>query len=276
MEETDRGSYLLWCYDYPFAYAPRAGWGSAQAQAVGVQLLLRASELKDASYSAPVERLLRAFDVPIEDGGLLDNSDSQVPWFEKFASLDSQRPKVLNGMLFALLGLHDVAQRTGLESARRQFDVGLRSLLRVIDRYDLGNWSAYDIQGKPASEHYHRIHVQQLDLLSRIDGDPRLAQWRDRFASYEAPPRSRHDSIKSEVDKLQREQDKLKSQLRAVRNSFSYRLGSMLVDAVASPGRNTVLLPYRALRLCAIQLRKRRTRKRKANPPSASYTPSSV
>ena len=51
----------------------------------------------------------------------------------------------------------------------------------------------------------------------------------------------------------------LPSQLSAVRNSFSYRLGNMLVQAVVSPGRNTVLLPYRLLCLCGTEFKKRKT-----------------
>lgn len=55
------------------------------------------------------------------------------------------------------------------------------------------------------------------------------------------------------------ERDKLKGQLRAVRNSFSFRLGNMLVQAVYRPGRNTILLPYRLIRLFVMGLKKRKT-----------------
>jgi hypothetical protein len=253
----DRGSYLLWCYDYPAYYRVQAGWGSAQAQAVGLQLLLRASELEGDTYLEPVEGLLRAFDVPIEDGGLLDNSNPQAPWFEKFAHPESQRPKVLNGMLFTLLGLNDIANRTGLETAKRLYKVGLWSVLQLMDRYDLEDWSAYDIQGKPASVHYHHIHVKQLDRLFRIEGNIRLAEWRDKFASYQSPPRPKHDELQTEVNNLQKERDKLKNQIQAIKDSFSFRLGNMLVYAVCRPGRNTILLPCWLLRLTRGALRRR-------------------
>ena len=38
--------------------------------------------------------------------------------------------------------------------------------------------------------------------------------------------------------------------VKALRESFSFRLGHMIVQAIASPGWNTVLLPYRLARLC--------------------------
>lgn len=45
---------------------------------------------------------------------------------------------------------------------------------------------------------------------------------------------------------------------QAIKNSFSYRLGNMLVQAVCKPGRNTILLPCRMLRLCIAEFKKRR------------------
>ena len=48
-------------------------------------------------------------------------------------------------------------------------------------------------------------------------------------------------------------------ELEAVKNSFSYRLGNMLVQAIYRPGRNTILLPYHLIRLCVMEFRKRKT-----------------
>ncbi len=45
-----------------------------------------------------------------------------------------------------------------------------------------------------------------------------------------------------------------------VLNSFAYRLGDTLVQAVRKPGRNTLWLPYRLFRLCAAGLRRRMAR----------------
>ena len=61
------------------------------------------------------------------------------------------------------------------------------------------------------------------------------------------------------VEKALTEQDKLKSEIRAVKDSFSYRLGNILVQAVYRPGRNTILLPYRLIRLCVMEFKKRKT-----------------
>lgn len=60
----------------------------------------------------------------------------------------------------------------------------------------------------------------------------------------------------SSVRKVLVDQTMLDSQLRAVKNSFSYRLGNMLVRAVCKPGRNTILLPYRLIQLARETLRR--------------------
>jgi 2-polyprenyl-3-methyl-5-hydroxy-6-metoxy-1,4-benzoquinol methylase len=51
-----------------------------------------------------------------------------------------------------------------------------------------------------------------------------------------------------------------KRKLQAIRNSFSFQLGNMLVKAAYKPGRNTVLLPYRLTRICCEEFKKRKTR----------------
>jgi len=63
----------------------------------------------------------------------------------------------------------------------------------------------------------------------------------------------------AQLKSLRAERDKLKQELSEVKGSFSYRLGNMLVEALAKPGRNTILLPYRLARLGMAGLKKRRS-----------------
>jgi hypothetical protein len=182
---ADRGNFGVWIYPYPFSYNTRPGWRSAQTQAVGLQLLLRQYALTDDSrYLIHFDRLLNAFDVKVEDGGLLDIDSAGIPWFEKFADANNLRPRILNGMLFALIGLHDVSA-AHFSKARVIFDKGIESVLNSLTRYDLGDWSSYDILGKRSSLHYHKIHIAQLDLLFRATSHEKLKQIRDRFHGYQ-------------------------------------------------------------------------------------------
>ena len=60
-----------------------------------------------------------------------------------------------------------------------------------------------------------------------------------------------------ETTRLRTELTKEQRTLQAVRASLSFQLGSMLIQAVRKPGRNTVLLPYRVFRLGIRALRKK-------------------
>lgn len=57
------------------------------------------------------------------------------------------------------------------------------------------------------------------------------------------------NTTKADLDITKKEVSRLQAELGAVRSSFSFQLGSMLVQAVRKPGRSTILLPYRVLRL---------------------------
>lgn len=72
--------------------------------------------------------------------------------------------------------------------------------------------------------------------------------------------------------KVLAERDNLKNQLRVVKDSFSYQLGAILIQAVTNPGRNTILLPYRLIRLGVMEFRKRKTMVTRDTAVSNKYT----
>ncbi len=181
-----RDGFRVWVYTYPFSYDTGPGWRSAHAQAVGAQLLARAAEVSgDAAYAAPLDDLLAAFPVDVASGGLSTRTAAGNLWFEKMADPGNQQPKVLNGLLFAVLGLLDVGTRAASPVAAELAASGMAAALELMPRFDLGDWSAYDIHGRRASRHYHAIHVRQLAILSRVD--PAFAPWRARFEAQAQP-----------------------------------------------------------------------------------------
>ena len=61
-----------------------------------------------------------------------------------------------------------------------------------------------------------------------------------------------------EVSRVAAELELLRSEVDQLRHSFSYQLGRLLVQAVAKPGRNTVLLPHKLLCLTRLAVSTRR------------------
>ena len=178
-------TYALWIYSYQMSYDTKSGWGSSHAQAAGLQLLSRSYLLKRRQrYLKHIDKLLYAYKIPLNEGGLLDTVEKNIIWYEKFADPTNQKPKVLNGMFFALLGLHDVATQQNHPLAQELYQAGLESSLKMIHQFDLGDWSAYDIHQRRASDHYHQIHINQLQRLYDIELNDRILYWRDRFQNY--------------------------------------------------------------------------------------------
>ena len=64
----------------------------------------------------------------------------------------------------------------------------MESLLTLIDRYDTGHWSRYDLYPHPitnvASGAYHLLHENQLSVLARQTGEAAFERASTRFAAY--------------------------------------------------------------------------------------------
>jgi hypothetical protein len=95
---------------------------------------------------------------------------------------------VLNGWIYALWGVRDVA--VGLRSAEAAdlFDESVQALLATLDEYDTGWWSRYSLWagGRDlAKPFYHRIHVTQLEALHVLTGFPELAAAARRWRGYD-------------------------------------------------------------------------------------------
>ena len=177
--------FCVWKHPYAMSYNTSPGWRSAHSQAVGMQLLSRTAEITNNNYyNTFYDDLIQAYFVAIEDGGLLDRNIPGVTWYEKFADPDNKRPKILNGMLFTIIGLLDIANRNNKSRASELAHDGIESVFKLLPKFDLGDWSAYDIYGKRASNHYHQIHIKLLDKLFNITDQIDFANWRDRFISY--------------------------------------------------------------------------------------------
>lgn len=61
---------------------------------------------------------------------------------------------------------------------------GLEMLLSLMPRFDLGDWSACNIDGSRASPEQHAVHIRLLAQLARQTSDQRVLGWHDRFVEY--------------------------------------------------------------------------------------------
>jgi heparosan-N-sulfate-glucuronate 5-epimerase len=188
------GNSSLWAYEADLPkYGIRAPWYSAMAQgqiaSVFARVASRTGHPADADLAiSAIQPLLR----PTKP--CLVASTPEGPVLEE---APSDRPsRILNGWIFALVGLRDVGEGLHDASAEHAFGEGIATLERALPLYDVGWWSRYSLYPHRlvdlAKPFYHRLHVAQLDALYRLTGIDAFAETSGRWASYDRLlPRSR-------------------------------------------------------------------------------------
>ena len=179
-----------WIYDYDLNfYGPAAPWISGMAQAQGISLLLRVHQL-NATERVPeiTHQAFQAFLRPTAEGGVVSHFSDGSLIFEEFPT--DPPSHVLNGHIFALLGIHDYAAYWQKEAALELFDVAVVGLERNLNLYDTGCWNLYDLHPsrRLASPMYVKVHIQLLRLLADLTSDVLFAETSEKWSAYLRDP----------------------------------------------------------------------------------------
>ena len=168
---------------YPWLRGP---WISALASGNAISALLRGwQQFGDERYRTAAATAYEALHAP-RPGLALVIEDGEDLWYEEYPAEPPLH--VLNGHVYALLGVLDHARVSGDRLAEQRWQRGAATVLRHLPRFDLGYWSAYDLRKRePASLHYQRnIHVPQLRILAALTGDDRFEAAADRWEAQAA------------------------------------------------------------------------------------------
>lgn len=186
---VSHGGYAIleYRFDWP-TYNMTSPWRSGMAQGRALKVLIRAHNISnDNMYLDTAKRLLNSFFVEIENGGVTYMTPEDGWWYEEYADEGGIEPRVLNGMMYALLGINEYYDYTGDPDAEHLFDQGIIALEGSLADYDANGYSYYDILGNP-SMGYHVTHIQQLNDLYEITNIEIFKDYRDRWQSYEGLP----------------------------------------------------------------------------------------
>jgi heparosan-N-sulfate-glucuronate 5-epimerase len=182
----------LWQYNFDWGDL-KAPWISCMSQGEGISVLVRAFYLSgQVGYKQQAHRALEPLCLAIEEGGVRSTIEGQWPFLEEYPS--AKPVHVLNGYLYALIGLYDF---TKIDEAVAE-KVGFRSLVETlrykIKDWDVGYWSAYDLGESTSAVHnavtvsYHRLHIAQLKFLGSVTHTPELLDIAKRWETYLANP----------------------------------------------------------------------------------------
>lgn len=175
-----------WIYDYGIDfYGPEAPWISGMAQGQALSLLLRCHQFqKIENFLKLSERAFNAFLHPVREGGVVSSFPDSSLIFEEYPT--NPPSQVLNGHMFALLGIHDYAEYWDKSEARDLFKFAVEGLCKNLNRYDTGYWNFYDQHPsrRLASAMYIKVHVQLLSILYEISGEQTLLTFVNKWQSY--------------------------------------------------------------------------------------------
>jgi heparosan-N-sulfate-glucuronate 5-epimerase len=186
LEAQDRNGSWYHHAPFPHTFTLRPPWASGITQGQAASLFTRlyletgTERLGEAALLA-----LAPLTTPQRDGGV-GGELGGLPWPEEYPT--SPQSHVLNGAIFALWGMRDVAVGLGNEAASHNFQEGIDSLLANLDRYDTGSWSLYSLYPHPilnrASSFYHDLHVNQFAAMQQFAPHPKFEATRRRWAAY--------------------------------------------------------------------------------------------
>jgi heparosan-N-sulfate-glucuronate 5-epimerase len=181
-------SVLSYNYNWPI-YNMVSPWRSGLANGVALQVFIKAHTFtKNKKYLDAGKKLLNSFYVEVNDGGVSYKTDTSGWWFEEYADEGGVVSRVLNGHMFALVGIHEYYEYTKDTSANYLFVQGIKSLKNDLAKYDQENGpSFYDSRGKLTNIKYHAIHVDLLDQLFAITGEPVFKFYADKWRLYKHP-----------------------------------------------------------------------------------------
>jgi heparosan-N-sulfate-glucuronate 5-epimerase len=178
--------YSLIPYKFPLSrYNLTPPWFSAMAQSHALIAMIYAYNVtKNQSYLDFSKSLLKSFFVDVNDGGITYKAERNGWWYEEYAGNGSNKPRVLNGMLFTLLDIYKYYEYTHDPAAKFLFDQGFLAVTKNLGNYTYLDYSFYDLTRKPAGIIYHQYHASLLKDLLEIRGNDTIRKFYSEWANF--------------------------------------------------------------------------------------------
>jgi hypothetical protein len=185
-ERADGGIPYLFTLQDGGGVAEFAPWISAFAQGQAISELMRAYQLSGSpSYLRAALHASIPFQHPVPTG--VTSWWGGHRWYEEYPAAQSQSFHVLNGFMFALVGLHDLATRS--LAAWRLWRIGVRSLVAHIESFDVPDqhtqfYTALGPDHVPVDAYYAQTDAMLIRAIARWTHNPLLSSYAHRWTNY--------------------------------------------------------------------------------------------
>ncbi len=164
-----------WRFDIPQGVRHEMAEGrvSGMTQGLAISFLIRCVHIGLLSREACLKAIRPARTMMLSPlcTGLIDGE----PFIEEF---NVPGASILNGSMFALLGLFDYEVFTEEDGIFVGFERALRHLL---PGFGFGLWSYYDRKGSLCSKFYQQLHVDLLTVFYQLTGNAEYLRYRNRW-----------------------------------------------------------------------------------------------
>lgn len=150
----------------------------AMCQGEAISLLVRAfKEYKDEKYYNAAMVAAEFMITPVEKGGTLKVENGNYILLEY-----TNKAAVLNGWIFALFGLYDLLLIDKTKAYEEIYKKSIDTLVNMINLFDGGYWSLYDLDNTITSPFYHNLHIAQMHALYIATGNEVFAYYEKRWS----------------------------------------------------------------------------------------------
>lgn len=141
---------LIWYYQFDNAYNDveiKAPWGSAFGQAHVIKAFIHAFKMTgEQKYKQLALKATKPFFTPIESGGFRATLPDGSSFFEEVPRLPATH--ILNGHMISTVTLLEAGQELNEPELKKLGQMGVETLKKYLEEYDLGYWSRYDMNPK--------------------------------------------------------------------------------------------------------------------------------
>lgn len=186
---NEKNDHFLFPYNFDFEYGKdklKAPWYSGMAQGRLLSLFSRLYQVTQKPiYLQWAENTFESFKLiknqrEEEWVGYIDLENYY--WIEEYPADNPSH--VLNGFIFAIYGLYDYYITTHNPESLKLLNAAITTVEHYIGQYrNPGNISFYDLKNKFLNENYHPIHIDQLNMLSKITGESYFKEMADLFGN---------------------------------------------------------------------------------------------
>lgn len=175
----------LWYYRFDWKKMKNP-WISGMAQGEALSVLSRAYVItNNRKYLDCARKGFKCFTTDVVDGGVVSYLNGSI-FFEEYP-YEGDDTYVLNGFIYAMLGIIDYYIVSNDNSAFNTFQNAIKTLADNLYLYDNSFWSMYNIsKNEPliSSYMYHNLHIVQLGILHEITNEKVYKYYYDKWEKY--------------------------------------------------------------------------------------------